>query len=626
MTLPIYRLDRIGLAAAGMLWSLLPGAIPLAAQQPQLGGQPGYTLRVTSNLVVLDVMVSAKDGSPEHDLKASDFALLEDGKPQVIRNFSEHRAPKVIDTSSALERPKLKPGIFTNFAPMTTEGPANLLLLDMLNTPLRDQAYAKQQILDYVKHAPAGSRIAIFGLANKLTILQGFTSDPGVLAEALSGKKALRSSSLLNDSLGGGGGDGAGATGVSDALNNLGTGPDLQAAVANAQQFESETASYQLQVRSQITLDAMNEIARYLANIPGRKNLIWFSGSFPVSILPDPDINNGFATLGGSEAEFRETMGLFAKNQIALFPIDARGLTTSGAFNASTSGAKYVRDPRAIGKDITKYNASNAAENATMLEAARETGGVAFVNTNGLTAALAEAINSGSNYYTLTYSPSNQREDGAYRRIDLKVPGRQLTLTYRSGYYADKLLPAGPVDSAAADSHREAEHSLITRTMVRGAPTPTQVLFTVRVQPASAKLETAAVTGNEIVAANPEAKPPYTRFAVDFAVDQHELSFSKAQGGFRGAFEFITFIYDADGTLINRAGSIVHLDLTPQRYAAFLEHPLAYSQDMSVPQLSGLFARIAVHDLSNDHVGAVEIPLDSVRNLPPLEPGTPPVK
>jgi hypothetical protein len=303
-----------------------------------------------------------------------------------------------------------------------------------------------------------------------------------------------------------------------------------------------------------------------------------------------------------------------------MFPIDARGLTTSGAFNASTSGAKYVHDPRAIGKDITKYNASNAAENATMLEAARETGGRAFVNTNGLKAAVAEAISSGSNYYTLTYSPSNQKDDGAYRKIDLKVPGRQLTLTFRSGYYADKPQIAESVDNVTAGSHREAERSVITRTMVRGAPTPTQVLFTVRVQPASAKLETAPVTGNEIAASNPQAKPPYTRFAVDFAVDQHDLSFSKTQDGFHGDFEFITFIYDADGTLINRAGSIVRVDLTPQRYAAFLEHPLAYSQDISVPQLSGLFARIAVHVLNNDHVGAVEIPIDSVRNLHPLEP------
>jgi hypothetical protein len=156
--------------------------------------------------------------------------------------------------------------------------------------------------------------------------------------------------------------------------------------------------------------------------------------------------------------------------------------------------------------------------------------------------------------------------------------------------------------------------------MVRGAPTPTQVLFTARVRPAAAKLETAPVAGNEVAASNPGAKPPYTRFAVDFAVDQHDLSFSKSKGGFHGAFEFITFIYDVDGTLINRAGSIVRVDLTPQRYAAFLERPLAFSQDLSVPQLGGLFARIAVHDLNNDHVGAVEIPIDSVRNLPPLEP------
>jgi len=48
-------------------------------------------------------------------------------------------------------------------------------------------------------------------------------------------------------------------------------------------------------------------LARYLANIPGRKNLVWFSGSFPVSVLPDPSLNNGFASMTSSEEEFRET-------------------------------------------------------------------------------------------------------------------------------------------------------------------------------------------------------------------------------------------------------------------------------------------------------------------------------
>ena len=59
--------------------------------------------------------------------------------------------------------------------------------------------------------------------------------------------------------------------------------------LANLQQFEAEQQSFQLQLRARYTLDALNQLARYMSALPGRKNLIWFSGSFPVNILPDAD-------------------------------------------------------------------------------------------------------------------------------------------------------------------------------------------------------------------------------------------------------------------------------------------------------------------------------------------------
>ena len=186
-----------------------------ASGSTQPDTQPRITLRASASLVILDVVVSDPAGHPVHGLTASDFAVKEDGNPQTVRNFQEHSGATAEAAPKLAAVPRLAPGLFTNNAVVASDGPANVLLLDMLNTPLRDQNYARQQITAYLNHAPANSRIAIFGLANSLSILQGFTSDPELLKAVLAGKKAATLSSQLNDATGGGGGDAGGETALS---------------------------------------------------------------------------------------------------------------------------------------------------------------------------------------------------------------------------------------------------------------------------------------------------------------------------------------------------------------------------------------------------------------------------
>jgi len=603
---------------------LLP--VRMVAQAPQQSTQPGFTLRASTNLVIVDVVVSDGAGRPVHGLKASDFTVKEDGKPQALRNFQEHSSAAADAAPKLAPPPKLAPGLFTNNTVVTTDGPANVLLLDMLNTPLRDQNYARQQIAAYLNKAPANSRIAIFGLANSLSILQGFTSDPELLKTVLASKSAARLSSQLNDATGGGGGDQGGATALSDSIATLGDTPDIQELVANAQQFEAETQTQQQAVRAQITLDALNELAHYLSNIPGRKNLIWFSGSFPVSVTPNTDINNGFMAGMSSEAEFRETMALLARNQVSLYPVDVRGLQTTGTYTAANSGQKYAKDYTAMGKDLAKFDAQVAGENGTMLDAAKETGGRAFINTNGLTAAVAQAVEDGSNYYTVTYSPVNKAADGKYRKLEVAVSNKESVLAYRRGYYADESAAreasaheAGAGGSSAAGVPASAaDNSAITRSMMRGAPASTQIEMTVRVRTATGAAEQTAAAGNEVMAGTAEGHPPYLRYTVDFAIDPRGFVFDQTPGAYRDSIQFIAFVYDANGTLISRTGSTMRANFSEAVHADFLRHLLSYNLDISAPEKGSYFLRLAVQDGNSQRVGALEVPLDAVRKLPPL--------
>jgi len=631
----LHRTRLLNAVRPSLLLILLPVAVAAQGVQngaaaPPADAQSNFTFRASANLVILDVVVSDSAGRPVHGLTAADFTVKEDSRPQTVNGFQEHALSAAAPSSAgAAAAPKLAPGLFTNFAATTSEGPANVLLLDMLNTPLQDQNYARRQIETYLNRAPPNLRIAIFGLANSLTILQGFTSDPQILKAALAGKNAAKTSSLLNDATGGGGNDAGGETALSDSIATLGDTPDIQELVANAQQFEAETQTERMNVRAQITLDALNELARYLANIPGRKNLIWFSGSFPVSVLPNTDINDGFMSSASSEAEFRETMTLLARSQVSLYPVDVRGVMTTGTYNAANPSQKYAKDPQAMGKDLRKFDAQVAGENGTMLDAARETGGRAFINTNGLAEAVAKAVEDGSNYYTLTYVPLNKAKDGKYRKLQVAVRNRDLLLSYRRGYFADdfwarEASPRGP--SAAAASANAAGTSVITRSMVRGAPASTQIEFTVRVRPATGVPETTGAPGNEMMTGNPVVHPPYLRYTVDFAIDPRGFVFNRTPDAFQDSIQFVAFVYDANGGLISRTGSTLRANFNDAVHADFLRHLLSYNLDISAPEKGSFFLRLAVQDMNSQRVGALEVPLDAVRKLPPLTPagGVPP--
>ena len=616
--------NSLWLQSCTLAGTLLLATAISSAQQPQIesapsaGATPTFTLHTGVDLVVVDVVVSGPNGHPVRGLKASDFKLDEDHTTQQIRNFQEHSATQPTHASAA---PPLAPGLFTNNAVAASDGPANILLLDMLNTPLRDQAYARQQIQDYLNHAPAGTQIAIFGLSSKLTILQGFTTDPAVLKSALFKKNAARSSSLLDDSLGGGGGDGGGATAVSDSLGTLGDTPDIQEAVANARQFEAEGQSFRFELRAQITLDAINELARYLANIPGRKNLIWFSGSFPINILPDPSLNNGFGTMSGLEDELHETTNLLTRARVALYPVDARGLMNSGTFSATSNGNRYAHNPAAVGADEAKFDQQLAADNSTMLQAAQDTGGHAYLSTNALSDAVGKAISDGANYYTLTFSPTNKTQDGRYRKLEVTLDNKEYQLSYRRGYYAADPSTANR-EAAPAPAARDPATTVLNRSMVRGAPVPTQIQFTVRVRPATGASESILAPANEL-AQGTRAGAPFTRYAVDFAIDPRGFSFQQQGDRFLDVIRFVTYVYDADGNLVSRVGATLNADLTSAVHARFERQLLSYNQDVSVPQHGQYFLRIAVVDGNSDRVGAIELPVDSVKTLPPLTPSHP---
>jgi len=568
-------------------------------------------LQTKAQLVVLDVVVQDDQGNPVHGLKTANFELTEGKASQKIRTAEEHTPPTV--PANLPDPGKMPPGFFTNFTPVPPGTTLNVLLLDSLNTPMMYQTWIRDQLKKYVHQAPPGQRIAIFGLTDHLILLQGFTSDPEILKNIVDHKLSAKASALLNDPVG----SGSNTTSFAETL----AGTPAAASVA---QFEEEQHAVQIELRVQTALDAFNALAHYLSGFPGRKNLLWFSGSFPTGAFANPATPN-LLNARDNDNEIKETAAAFAASQVAIYPIDARGLMTDPSFNASNSNVSLTAsNSRATVNDANAFFSSQAEEHATMESLATETGGHAYYNTNGITQAVQEALHAGSNYYTLTYTPTDHNWNGNFRSIHVKlVDGPSNTkLTYRSGYFA--LPPKQPkkIDAAALNSGAEppdTHHDLAYKraALTRGAPTPQDVLFKVRVLPASAALETKLAPGNLLDPATP-AKGPYHRYDLDFALLPTELTLTKeANGSHTGQVKFTAYAYDPDGHLLVAVHRGFSLSLNPDLYTKFMKAALQCHMEISVPEKVDGYLRLAVQDIPSDRFGAVEVPASAVGHLAP---------
>jgi VWFA-related protein len=589
-------------------------------------GAPMTTIHTSSDLVVVDVVASDSQQNPVHKLSAADFTVLEDGKPQAVKIFEEHQTQASAPLPPA---PKLAPGVFTNISIAPANGALNILLLDKLNTPMDAQTVVRDQVLKYLKQVPPGTRIAIFSLTTELRLLQGFTSNPELLRALVEGKKGNQGTSPLMNNAMEGDQPGADDPMYDTEADALGNDPDAAMILANLQQFEVDQQSFQLQLRARYTMDALNQLARSMSSLPGRKNLIWFSGSFPVNIMPDPDMltlsanstatsgtftPDPFAGVASLEDEFRETVDLLARSQVAVYPIDARGLMVNPTMSATQSGSTMIRKPNGFANANTKFFQQTTEEHGTMEDMAQATGGKAFVNTNGLKEAVQKAIEAGSNYYTIAYTPTNRKWNGDYRRIQVKVDHPGVTLAYRRGYFADDPNAPAPKSQAQNPKPDPNQYSALRAAMLHGGPEPTELIFAASVRPTSTDTEAALVPGNQVVK---KVSGPYRRYAVTFITNPKELNWTVApDGAHRCTLEFMTFVYDGDGARINVQVNGVGAAIPEAQFASVQNGNIKFVQQISVPAKGDYYLRLGMRDVDSDHVGAVEFPVNVVAKLP----------
>lgn len=609
----------------------LQAATMLSGQAPAPEGDP--TLRINSRAVLVDVIVTDESGNPIKGLKKDDFVLKEQGKRQAVSYFEEHRG--ISDAQARrIQMPAMPPNSFSNYSPIGTPPAVNILLLDSLNTPATDQMYLRQSAESYLKGLKPGSRLAIFTLSLRLRAVEGFSDDPVLLAKALGYQENNRpepavlvpsiAESVAQD------------TAIGLMNQQVGAGPGgttSEAPAAMMQSFEQflhESQYAQTTDREYRTTQALQQLAIYLAAVPGRKNLIWLTGGFPLNMFGVSDMR--------FDDTVRNTINLLAASRVALYPVDVRGTWTYTVHSAENVVSHVQSTPQqligpALGfppttqdpsninsghSDITTTSgnlteqthdesASNNTSNAAMDMVAQQTGGKAFYNKNNLTGIVNKVVSGSSNFYTLSYTPPEGKMDGAFRKIHVDIPGGKYVLSYRRGYYAsDEGRPGASqalLEQAVKDASRTGADPL-KPFMDFGLPQTDQILYAVHISPAPGTSPT------------PSSANDIGHYQVDFVVNLKDidLKLDPADGLHKGALNLSAIVYDRYGQVSSRRDNVVQLAIKPNVWEVFEKSGLQLHQDVEVP--AGQFwLRTGIIDDTTHKVGTMQVPFTSVHSI-----------
>jgi VWFA-related protein len=554
-----------------LCFSLVVISLPLTAQSPQEPEQvPGLSIRVSSRLVLVDVVVTDKHGQPVLGLKPTDFTVTEKGKPQKISVFTP---PNQSGTKPAART--LAPGVYSNRPEYRAPGgPPTVILLDAANTPLAEQTNARTQMLKWVidEYRP-GDRVAVFALTEKLVLLSDFTDDPQVLLSVL--RQYVAQKSALNST------PSAPiapaeirAPGVSESyIRTVGE-------LADVHQGELHRVAGH---RADITAAAMRSLVRILGGIPGRKNIIWLTAGFPFTLVThatgqeatgshmndeqlaaiinldtSQDAQVNAAETGGFEtgldsgqqqlhaSAIRDIAAQFASSQIAIYPVDVTGLLP--------------------GTEPDSFNRQQ-----TMKDMAKETGGQAFVNRNDLHRSIEQAFADQSASYTVGYYPEDKKWDGGYRTISVKVNHEGGEVRHRRGYFA--LDPAKENEKLFAQDLSDA---------IQDKVSATQIPFYAKVS---------------------NVEKGKTR--VDFMVDGDALSAEDSGKGKHLNLNFEVAIFAPDGKQISNRVMKVDKVLPLDIYQQIIQQGLSVHLDVDTPPGRNV-AWIAVRDNHNGYVGTLQ--------------------
>jgi VWFA-related protein len=564
----IFVIVLLGLSA-GLGFGQATGNAPQSNATANGTQQTTPTFRSSSRLVLVDVVVTDKAGQTVKGLKAADFTVLEDGKAQPIRAFESHVWQK---TPAAMQKISLPPNQYTNFTEQQPNSAVNVVLLDILNTPQQSQQYARKQMIEFLRELPPGQKIALFVLGTKLRMMQGFTGDSDRLVQAAEMILSNTSPVLTTESE------------YQDASSDIayfadmsgaggGSLGNLQTNLTNALNAE---VNFQTNMRARLTMDALSSLAGAVSGYSGRKNLFWLAGNFPFRLGPDFS-NDPIRSPDNYAGAIRETAALLLASQIAVYPIDARGVQTTSVSASARPQVMMESSTNQVSMAQNRIYTDYADTKGAMDDIARETGGQAFIG-NDLKKIMERGIEQGSTYYTLAYSPAIKKWNAEYHKIEVKTAESGLKLEYRRGFYAV------PEREVAGDQ----AGVVLFAAMQPSVPESTMLLMRVQVL---------------------MPDKDHDKIRVDYAVAPQDITFTDTKDGRKHSMiDFVAALYSKDGKDIGHAVDSMNANVRPEVFEQVLKTGVPMHQELELKPGAYLL-RLGVMDRSSRKIGTVDVPL-----------------
>ena len=515
-------------------------ALGLAAQQSPTAP---VVFRAAVDYVEVDATVTDSRGNAVSNLAASDFEVLEDGKPQTIASFTRVDLPvqRAAPASLAAGDSPILPDVQTN---TPIEGGIYLIVLDDLHTGFDRTARVREIARQFIERAVGPNDVAAVVYTGHNAANQDFTGNRQLLLRAVDrfvGDK-LRSATLVM---------------LEGVRQKPGGGNDP--ALELGEDVVKDVRAY----RARSVMGSIRQLSEFMAAVRGRRKAMVLFGEGI-----DYDIDQAIGTEGSTAAVIRdETRVAIASAQrgnVTIYSVDPRGLfdpldelvQTAGQFNRDS------RDPVAAQlADLQRLNARGVGRQPPALEAngatlqkevriqqdslkalAQDTGGFATLNTNNFLRPFERIIRENSSYYLIGYNSTNDQRDGRQRTLQVRVKRPGLTVRARNGYLA--LGPGTPASPAAGDTAASPVLEAL------GSPLP--------------------VSGIPMRVFAASFKGPTDRATVAFAIELEPSAFNFASqdGRWVESLEVATVIVPAGGTPRPGEHSKKTLALMPALYEA----------------------------------------------------------
>jgi hypothetical protein len=317
-------------------------------------------------------------------------------------------------------------------------------------------------------------------------------------------------------------------------------------------------------------------MADHLSGFPGRKGFIWLTDAVP---LPRPcqaviELNNAGAGGGNPlvAEKFEQMLQALNQDDVAVYPIDARGLFSDPDFDASREG----RPPFELGASGSALSGMNCIISG-MIYLAQQTGGRAFYNTNGLAEAMRTALDDSELTYTLGYYPSHGQWNGEYRPIKVRVKREGVGVRYREGYFA------------GAETQVENKDGVtVLKEAAQNPLEATGVGVTVRLRPFK------STVGEQL--------------KITVSVDPHDLAFDLVNGRWTGLFDVWAAQYSQQGKPLGAILKTASWNLKEEDYQQVMREGLSLTFNEMVKR-GAEELRVVVRDAPSGSLGSVKVPL-----------------